>query len=292
MNDEMLVNLSKVMVIIICLGMIAIVIWQNLINKKFSKLLLPLLLVLFAFSVWSILNPKLPISFILLFCSYILLYLLIKYMELITQIQSQRKPIIYQDNFQLIALAQEQERSRIYANLHDDVGAKLLELIYSARDDESRKLAKEVLMDIRQAVAKTENFQCTVQQLADSIIAEANLRLQSASVSISQDVKVSVEKQKIKILTPSVILRILREVISNIIKHAQATQVDINIFSDSDLLMIKVKDNGIGFEVSGQEGKGLRTIKKRAKSIAAGIKWQSTLSNGTIFILEYRHDNK
>ncbi|MBL4661962.1 MAG: hypothetical protein JKY19_16510, partial [Alcanivoracaceae bacterium] len=161
-NNEILVSLGKVMVIITCLGMIAIVIWQNIVNKIFPKLLMPLLLALFAFSAWSILNPKLPVSFILLFCLWVLLYLIIKYMRLFTQMQTPPRPLIYQDNSQLIALTQEQERSRIYANLHDDVGAKLLELIYSAKDDESKELAKEVLADIRQAVAKTENFQCTV----------------------------------------------------------------------------------------------------------------------------------
>ena len=291
-NNEVLVSLSKVMTVIICLGVIAIVIWQNMTHKTFPKFFTPLLLVLFALTTWSILNPKLPISVILLFCLGVLLYLMIQYVRLFTQVQSPHKPIIYQDNSQLIALTQEQERSRIYANLHDDVGAKLLELIYTAKDDESKKLAKEVLADIRQAVAKTENFQCTVQQLADSIITESKVRLRTASLPLLEDVKVLSEKQKLTILSPSMMLRITREVISNIIKHAQATQVHISIISNNDLLTIMIKDDGLGFVASEQVGKGLKTIKKRAKSIAAEVKWQSTPNNGTTFILQYRHGNK
>jgi signal transduction histidine kinase len=108
----------------------------------------------------------------------------------------------------------------------------------------------------------------------------------------SEEINILSDKQKLKIITPSVILRITREVISNIIKHAQATQVHISILSDHDQLSIEIKDNGLGFVVNDQTGKGLKTIKKRAKSIVAEVKWRSALNSGTTFILKYRHGNE
>ncbi len=197
----------------------------------------------------------------------------------------------FNDNSDLIAQAKEQERSRIYANLHDDVGAKLLELIYSAESDKSRKLAKEVLSDIRQAVASTINIQCNTEQLAQEISQEMRARLQPLSIEFTERLDTST-KQKLAATIPSVLSRIMREATSNIIKHAQATEVSLLVVSTDKYLSLSVEDNGIGFNMDKKSGKGLKTMQKRAQSIGAEVNWQHRQTSGTKFTLIYHYGNE
>ncbi len=192
---------------------------------------------------------------------------------------------------QIITLAKEQERSRIYANLHDDVGAKLLELIYSAETDKTKNLAKEVLSNIRQAVAATINIQCNSQQLAEEISQETQARIQSLAIEFTYHSD-TIIKQKLAANIPSVLSRIMREATSNIIKHAQATVVTLSVLSTDKYLSMVLEDNGIGFNTSKQEGKGLKTIQKRAHSINAEVNWKLLQTQGTKFTLVYYYGNE
>ena len=292
MNNETLIDIVNMINVVVCLFIIIIIIWQSVTKKTPSKVLLILMASLFALLIWAMISPVKLTPYVLLFVLCCLLYVIINYFKLINRKVAPSKKIIYKDNAQLIAQAQEQERSRIYANLHDDVGAKLLELVYSAQDDTTKNLAKEVLHDIRQAVASTQNIQCTVMQLVDELIAESHSRLEPIGIAQSASVSVLNNNKKLAIIVPSVISRILREVISNIIKHAQATKIQIYIVSTDELLNIRIEDNGIGFSQNNKAGKGLKTIRKRAQSIAAEVKWQSKPNDGTTFILSYKYGNK
>ena len=213
------------------------------------------------------------------FCLITLLFFLIK----------EKKPTKV-DTSQEISQARAHERSRIYANLHDDVGAKLLELIYSAESKKTKALAKEVLSDIRQAVASTINVQCTTIQLNTEIAQEIQSRIEVANLNYSyyQDNKY---KKKLTGTIPSVLSRIMREATSNIIKHAKASDVVLTIDSTEQCLTMKLEDNGIGLNANNKNGKGLKTIKKRAQSINAMVKWSLSPKKGTIFTLTYYYGN-
>jgi signal transduction histidine kinase len=195
------------------------------------------------------------------------------------------------DNSHVITQVKEQERSRIYANLHDDVGAKLLELIYNSESEKSKGLAKEVLSNIRQAVASTINIQCNNQQLAEEISQEIQARIQSLGIQLTyySDTKT---KQKLAANIPSVLSRIMREATSNIIKHAQATDVSLSILSTDKYLSLVLEDNGIGFNTDKKKGKGLKTIQKRAHSINAEVNWIQLPIQGTKFTLVYHYGNE
>lgn len=199
-----------------------------------------------------------------------------------------QKALVSTNDSQIITQAKEQERSRIYANLHDDVGAKLLELIYSAETNKTKSLAKEVLSDIRQAVASTMNIQCNNQQLAEEISQEIQSRIELLEIQFTYHCEVAI-KQKLAANIPSVILRIMREATSNVIKHAKATHVSLMIFSTDKFLTLELQDNGIGFKANNIKGKGLITIQKRAQSINAEVNWKSSINNGTKFTLTYTY---
>jgi signal transduction histidine kinase len=79
-----------------------------------------------------------------------------------------------------------------------------------------------------------------------------------------------------------ILFRIIQESLNNIVKHAEATIVNIDIhFTNSDMC-IAISDNGIGFDLTNaNDGNGLINIKNRAISINAIIEIQSVKNTGT-----------
>ncbi len=291
MNTEVWNTISQIIVILLCLIPIVTIAWLNINQKTLPTSLLLLTIGLLILSIGSFITPKMPVSIILIYTIILVIYLIFLYAKL-KRANPSTVETVYNDNANLISFTQEQERSRIYANLHDDVGAKLLELIYTAKDDETKKMAKNILSNIRQAVAQTENIQCTMIQLAEAIISEAKMRLQPTSIVLIDTIYLLNNRQKLSRVIPNVVLRISREVISNIIKHAKSSEIKINISSDSSTFTIEITDNGIGFIATRATGKGLKTIEKRAQSIHAQVQWDSKLNQGTAFKLTHKYGHE
>ena len=286
MNSQLINTLITIINVLVCLGVIIVLNWQQITQRKKYRLVLFILIgVVFCLLIWNIISH-------FVYPPVINLVLLLSLGVLILRSSNGSKSTnkTHDDTMAqsaLIEQAKEQERSRIYANLHDDVGAKLLELIYTVPDEKSKKLAKSVLQNIRQAVASTVNIQCTCQQLIEEIISETKMRLSVANIECVESKKLHGQKQKLPSHIPSVITRIMREATSNIIKHSQATQVEIIVTGSDKKLTISIKDNGIGMKKQAHAGKGLKTIKKRAKSINAEVEW--LINNGTNFIFNYSY---
>jgi signal transduction histidine kinase len=87
------------------------------------------------------------------------------------------------------------------------------------------------------------------------------------------------------------IFRIFQEVLNNILKHAQATNVIVNLNYLNDKFILQISDNGIGFDVaekkkSPKSGVGLKSIFNRAQLIGAVISIKSEPNGGTLVLLE------
>jgi signal transduction histidine kinase len=84
------------------------------------------------------------------------------------------------------------------------------------------------------------------------------------------------------------LFRIVQELISNIIKHAEAGQIHIEFNSSSpDTYQLEVYDNGKGFDLDNKyDGHyGLENIQKRVKEISAKLRITSTPDEGTRIVL-------
>src|SRR5690606_20925067 len=79
------------------------------------------------------------------------------------------------------------------------------------------------------------------------------------------------------------VYRILQEVIQNIVKHSNADGILLSFeLKSNSLAEIKVKDNGIGFDVAKvKSGIGLKNIQSRTKKIHGSLKVKSELNKGT-----------
>ncbi len=90
--------------------------------------------------------------------------------------------------------------------------------------------------------------------------------------------------------TDIILYRMIQEIINNIIKHASATFIDIEIKSEAEMTVLRIGDNGIGFDISmlklqDRSGIGLQNIINRAKTIDAVVDVKSEPGNGTTITL-------
>lgn len=92
--------------------------------------------------------------------------------------------------------------------------------------------------------------------------------------------------------TDIILYRMIQEIVNNIIKHASATEIAIDIVSDPQMTAVKISDNGVGFDPGmlkeGRTGIGLQNIANRSKTINASVDIKSTPGNGTVITLLIR----
>lgn len=192
----------------------------------------------------------------------------------------QAKHAQLQDSFfRMRALEMEQvvaeERERIYRDLHDDVGAKLLSLVYRASTPESADLARSALQDLRDVVSTTQHGNLTLGAVCADWRAECEQRLSEAGISLGWvQPNWSLPSLEDLDLTPPQTLnlgRILREAVSNLIKHASASNAWIQISVEAGTLSMLIRDDGIGCDGASSRppGRGVRNMEQRASRIGA-----------------------
>lgn len=174
-----------------------------------------------------------------------------------------------------IEACKSQERSRIYANIHDDVGADLLELIYETPDERIQTKLRSILKKLRAAVAETLNVQWHNHRLMDEIISECQQRLDHTSVSLHIQQQRSEQVERLASTTVNNSLRIIREAISNALKHGPATEIKVQLKQTAEQLEIIVDNDGHAFPEQAIAHRGLKSIRKRAEAIQADVSWQS-----------------
>lgn len=83
------------------------------------------------------------------------------------------------------------------------------------------------------------------------------------------------------------IYRILQELLNNIIKHAIADEITIQLIQHKESLLVMVEDNGIGFNLSERpNGIGLENVKYRVQSMDGTLHVDSSLGRGTSISFE------
>jgi signal transduction histidine kinase len=73
----------------------------------------------------------------------------------------------------------------------------------------------------------------------------------------------------------------LREMLSNVVRHSLATEVDVEIGIDGDLIEITVHDNGVGFVPNVGSGRGVRNLTSRARELGGNCTIKSKIGGGT-----------
>jgi signal transduction histidine kinase len=176
-----------------------------------------------------------------------------------------------------------QERSRIYQNIHDDVGADLLKLVYQTEDQAQQTAIKNIMSRLREAVAKTEHRQLNLNDLLTEISAETQSACEAAGLTFHSTIDVGPVRLDLDLTVH--LQRMIRELTSNCIKHARATELTLTATTGQGLLLLSLQDDGIGLpagtDAGSPLGKGLSSLHKRAARHGATIEWSGAAGQGT-----------
>jgi len=197
---------------------------------------------------------------------------------------------------------QEEERRRIAKDLHDGLGGILstARLQLSNIEKEFHKL--EGMQLFHTAEKLLENASKEVRRIAHDMMPDAlmNLGLQAAVEDLATHVNQSnqllvktqffmtdiIFEEKLEVM----LFRIIQEILNNIIKHANASEVLLQLSINSDQLHLTVEDNGIGFDPtvqSSSSGVGIKNIKSRVNYLNGEMHLESVVGEGTAYdILE------
>ncbi len=177
------------------------------------------------------------------------------------------------------AAGAQQERQRIRQDLHDDLGAKLLTLLHRS-DEQTRPVVKEAIADLRTILSKQVAAGIGLKDACHQWHDEAALRCAERGVELHWH---CVEKDAL--LTPDEyghLSRMLRESLTNAIKHADPSAITIKLCADEEL-RIEIVNDGVDAGRAMTAGNGSENLRQRAIELAGECQqWQE---NGLWYVL-------
>ncbi|HKO54402.1 MAG TPA: ATP-binding protein [Thermoanaerobaculia bacterium] len=196
-----------------------------------------------------------------------------------------------------LLLAQEEERSRIARELHDDLGQLLTALkmdVVGLIDGVGAQAARG---PIRERIVRTLDATVTAVQRLSSELRPSVLDDLGLVAAIESEAQLFEERTGIEcelslqaeseIATPhaTAIYRIVQEALTNVARHSNATRVELRLRRRTDELLLEVRDDGRGI-TSGEVGDplslGLIGIRERADLIGATARFEGVAGRGTI----------
>ena len=179
-----------------------------------------------------------------------------------------------------------EERERIYADLHDDLGAKLLGLIHTAESPQQADLARAILQDLRDVVTRSRGTPGTLGDVLADIRSEASQRLAAVGIGLVWDESDDLPDPPLDTERALHLYRIVREAISNTIRHAHAGRLRVRVRVRDDRLGLELTDDGSGAAlVATRPGAGMRSMRERAAELEGDIRWTPGTEGGTKVLL-------
>jgi PAS domain S-box-containing protein len=188
--------------------------------------------------------------------------------------------------------AEEKERNKIGQELHDNINQILVSVkLYLSVAQESAEggsrdlivnsmgLVDNAIHEIR-ALSKTqvtplkevdleELIKSLLEKLEDSTSIRSTFGYDLVDKGLSDDLKLN-------------IYRIVQELVNNVVKHAEADQINVSIIGEPDNLCIQVSDDGKGFDTDqSRKGIGISNMMNRVESFNGEFRIESNVGDGT-----------
>jgi len=175
----------------------------------------------------------------------------------------------------------DEERARIARDLHDDQ-AQLLAAAKIALDgppDAARAIFRKVEEELRRKTRELRPSTIGSASLDEAIEVEF-ARLKSAGVKATLTLGCAVEK--ISRPVQQLCFQVVREALSNVIRHARAKSVRITIESDHAAARILITDDGRGIGIGSAEGTGLTSMRERLELMGGRLIVESRAGRTTV----------
>ena len=207
----------------------------------------------------------------------------------------------------LLSVAVLEERERLAREMHDHVGQILgyvntkaqavRALVEAGHLDEARRqlaqleeAARQVYADLREAILSLRTAPAPHRPL-DQALKEYVRRFSDLSgLPVDLSVDEAVALGALPATSQLHLIRIVQEALTNVRKHARARRAEVRCARDGDVLMIRVSDDGVGFDpsVPGGTGVGLETMRERAAAVGGVLTVRSAPGAGTTLEVRLR----
>jgi signal transduction histidine kinase len=221
----------------------------------------------------------------------------------INQKNQQRIARDKEENLNALILAAENERKRIARELHDGacvnlaaINMKVDSLKEELNDDPAlaQKMAdiaddldatyhevRGISHDLMSKTLDTTGLETALEELA--------IRIQQAQKGLTVQFYSNYPLDRVNGLTKIHLYRIAQELLGNVLKHAQATTVNLQIVEDEGNLLLTVEDDGRGFSPhahNGSAGIGLANVRARVEVLHGKMHLDSSPGKGTFVSVE------
>jgi signal transduction histidine kinase len=200
-------------------------------------------------------------------------------------------------------LIKEEERKRIAREIHDELGQNLMALRIDASMLHARtgamhpKLNEKAAYALNQIDTTIKSVRGIINDLRPPVLdlgllaaIEWQIEEFRRRSGILCDITVRDKEfdRNLDEKSATTLFRILQESLTNILRHAQATRVDIDLNRDSSWLYMKVSDNGVGIANSSRKKTnafGLAGMKERVSMLGGDLKIDSAQGKGTVLAI-------
>jgi two-component system NarL family sensor kinase len=240
----------------------------------------------------------LGIAILMLALLIMVTYMLIRHRKLIEAIQLKETNRRHQERITKEVLgAEERERRRIAADLHDGVGqwlsVSLLHLHHLRKEID--QVAPQLHDSVTIALKVIEDSYDEMRSISHQMMPHTLLKVGLVSAikefvhlldkhQITVNLHVSELTGTLDEQTETILYRVIQESINNVIKHAKATRLSIQLFQDSEGVSVTIEDNGVGFDkqkVLPHSGIGLHNMMDRVLLLQGFLEIDSFPGKGT-----------
>lgn len=192
----------------------------------------------------------------------------------------------------------EEERQRIAKDLHDGIGQKMtaLKLKWSTLVERSALSETEApVLDISKLIENTgKDIRAVSHQMMPRALSELGL-VPALRDMIEQSLDAAQTPYQLEVLGRERrlpqdievgIFRVTQELINNIIKHANAAHVDIQLFFRENSLILTVEDDGVGLADKKGDGVGMLNIFSRISALQGEARYEDGSNTGTLAVIK------
>jgi signal transduction histidine kinase len=200
-----------------------------------------------------------------------------------------------------VLAAEEKERQRIARDLHDGVGQMMsvAKMNLSAFESDMQFTNKDQQLSFEKIIDLVDESCREVRAVSHNMMPNALLK-NNLAIAIRDFVdKIEKRSLKVRVYTEGldsrmdsnleiVLYRVIQECVNNVIKHAEASRLDISVLKDKEGISATIEDNGKGFDIGDKEnfeGIGIKNIITRIEYLKGIVDFDSSPGKGTLIAL-------
>lgn len=172
--------------------------------------------------------------------------------------------------------AQDEERRRIAAELHDGIGQEL-SLLAGSLEGESAVDARRCIDELRRLAHDLHPDRLERLGLRDACERVVEITLDQAGIEYEH----SLSEVPLTDARALHVYRILQEALTNLVRHAEATRADVTLRVEGDEAVLEVRDDGVGVQ-RGRDGLGLSSMDERARAAGGRLSVRALDEGGTL----------